>query len=132
MAAYIFARKIAAGEPISVFNGGEMWRDFTYIDDVVQGTLAAIDRVPSGPLPHRLYNLGNQHSEKLTDFVAEIERALGKRAVVRCEPMPPGDVMRTYADIDDSRRDLGFEPHIKISEGVPRFIEWFRSYEKVP
>lgn len=131
MAAYIFASKITAGEPIPVFNSGEMWRDFTYIDDVVQGTLAAVDRPPAGSVPHRLYNLGNNRSEKLTDFIAEIERALGQRAIMRFEPMQKGDVVRTYADIEDSRRDLGFQPATPISEGIPRFIEWFRSYHRL-
>jgi UDP-glucuronate 4-epimerase len=130
MAAYIFATKIVAGEPISVFNSGEMWRDFTYIDDIVQGVLAAIDLPPAGPVPHRLYNLGNNNSEKLTDFVAVIEQSLGKRAIVRFEPMQKGDVPRTYADIDASRRDLGFEPKTRIKDGIPRFIDWFRDYHK--
>jgi UDP-glucuronate 4-epimerase len=130
MAYYIFAKKIATDEPISVFNSGEMWRDFTYIDDIVRGTVAAIDRPPTDPVPHRLYNLGNNRSEKLTDFIAEIERALGKPAIVRFEPMQQGDVVCTYADIEESRRDLGFEPKTKISEGIPRFIEWFRGYHK--
>jgi UDP-glucuronate 4-epimerase len=128
MAAYIFAKRIAAGEPISVFNSGEMWRDFTYIDDIVQGVVAAIDRPPADAVPHRLYNLGNNRSEKLTDFIAEIERALGKRAVVNLEPLQQGDVVRTYADIEESRRDLGFEPKTTISEGIPRFIQWFHNY----
>jgi len=131
MAAYIFAKNIAAGEPISVFNSGEMWRDFTYIDDVVQGVLAAIDRPPTGGMTHRLYNLGNSRSEKLTDFIAEIERALNKRAIVRLEPIQKGDVIRTYADIEDSRRDLGFEPKTAIEDGIPRFIDWFRAYHNI-
>jgi UDP-glucuronate 4-epimerase len=78
-----------------------------------------------------LYNLGNNRSEKLTDFIAEIERALGKRAIVRLEPMQKGDVARTYADIEESRRDLGFQPSTTIAEGVPRFIDWFRNYHKL-
>jgi len=131
MAAYIFARKISAGEPIAVFNSGEMWRDFTYIDDVVQGVIAAVERPPSGTVPHRLYNLGNNQSEKLTEFIAEIERALGKRAIVKFEPIQKGDVVRTYADIEDSRRDLGFDPKTKITDGIPRFIDWFRDYHKI-
>jgi UDP-glucuronate 4-epimerase len=131
MAAYIFARKIVAGQPISVFNSGEMWRDFTYIDDVVQGVVAAVTRLPSGPVPHSLYNLGNHHCEKLTDFIAEIERALGKRAIVHFEPMQKGDVVRTYADIEESRRDLGFEPTTRIKDGIPRFIRWFLDYHKL-
>jgi UDP-glucuronate 4-epimerase len=131
MAAYIFAKRISAGEPISVFNSGEMWRDFTYIDDVVQGVLAAIERPATGAVPHRLYNLGNNRSEKLTDFIAEIEQALGKRAIMRFEPIQKGDVIRTYADIEESRRDLGFEPVTTIADGIPRFIEWFRQYHKI-
>lgn len=131
MAAYIFATKIVAGEPIPVFNSGEMWRDFTYVDDIVQGILAAIDRPPSDPVPHRLYNLGNNHSEKLTDFIAEIEKALGKRATIRFEPMQKGDVPRTYANIAESQRDLGFQPATRIKEGIPRFIRWFLDYHKL-
>ena len=131
MAAYIFATKIMAGEPISVFNSGEMWRDFTYIDDIVQGVVAAIVRPPSDPVPHRLYNLGNNNSEKLTDFIAVIEQSLGKRAIVRFEPMQKGDVPRTYADIEASRRELGFEPKTRMRDGIPRFISWFRDYHKL-
>jgi UDP-glucuronate 4-epimerase len=131
MAAYIFAKKISAGEPISVFNSGEMWRDFTYIDDVVQGVVAAVDRPPAGSALHRLYNLGNNRSEKLTDFIAEIERALGKRAIMRFEPIQKGDVVRTYADIEQSRRDLGFDPRTRIQDGIPRFIDWFRAHHRL-
>jgi len=131
MAPIIFATKIAAGEAIPVFNNGEMWRDFTYIDDIVAGVLAALDRPPAGEVPHRLYNLGNYRSEKLTDFIAEIEKAVGRKAVIRFEPMQPGDVVKTYADISESRRDLGFDPKTPISEGVPRFIEWFKDYHRI-
>ena len=131
MAAYIFVRKILAGEAISVFNNGEMWRDFTYIDDIVAGVLAALDRPPDATPPHRLYNLGNHRCEKLTDFIAEIERALGRKAVMRFEPMQPGDVPKTYADIAESRRDLGFEPATSIAEGIPRFVAWYRDYHRV-
>ena len=132
MAAYIFAKKISEGEPIEVFNSGEMWRDFTYIDDVVAGVLAAIERPPMTSVPpHRLYNLGNNRSEKLTNFIAEIERALGKRATVRFQPIQKGDVVRTYADIEDSKRDLGYEPRTGIQQGIPQFISWFRAYHNV-
>ncbi len=128
MAAYIFANKIMAGEPIPVFNNGEMWRDFTFIDDIVSGVLAALDHPPVGDLPHRVYNLGNHRCEKLTDFIAEIEKALGKRAIVRFEPIQPGDVPKTYADISASQNELSFHPETAISEGIPRFVAWYKDY----
>jgi UDP-glucuronate 4-epimerase len=133
MSAYLFTRAILAGEPIRVFNRGDMRRDFTYIDDIVSGTIAALDRPPpaGAGAPHRLYNLGNHRSEKLTDFIAEIERACGRKAILRLEPMQPGDVKETYADIDAATRDLGFAPKTTIAEGIPRFVAWFRDYHKV-
>lgn len=131
MAAFLFTRAILAGEPIRVFNHGEMWRDFTFVDDIVAGILAAVARKPSKTPPHAVYNLGNHRSEKLTDFIALIEKSLGAKAQYRFEPMQPGDVARTYADIDASRRDLGFEPKTPISEGIPRFIDWYKDYYRV-
>jgi UDP-glucuronate 4-epimerase len=128
MAAWIFARKILAGEPIDVFNEGKMHRDFTYIDDIVAGVLGALDHVPSGDLPAQIYNLGNHRSEKLTDFIALLEDALGKKAQVNLLPMQMGDVADTYADISASQRDFGFEPKTTIAEGIPKFIEWYRRY----
>jgi UDP-glucuronate 4-epimerase len=129
MAPILFARAISAGEPIKVFNHGEMWRDFTYIDDIVDGVLRALERAPATSPPHALYNLGNHKSEKLTDFIAEIEKALGRKAVMELQPMQPGDVPATYADIEASRRDLGFEPTTPISVGIPKFVDWFRGYD---
>jgi UDP-glucuronate 4-epimerase len=131
MAPILFAKAIAAGEPIKVFNHGEMWRDFTYIDDIVDGILRALDRPASGTPPHALYNLGNHKSEKLTDFIAEIEKALGKKAQMIKAPMQPGDVPATYADIEASTRDLGYEPTTPISAGIPKFVAWFRDYYRV-
>ncbi len=132
MSAFIFAKAIFAGQPIRVFNFGDMRRDYTYIDDIVAGTLAALDRVPQGPgAPHRLYNLGNSRCENLRDFIAEIERATGRKAAIELEPIQPGDVRETYADIESSRRDLGFEPNTAIGEGVPRFVAWFREYHRL-
>ena len=128
MAPMLFARAISAGEPIRVFNHGEMWRDFTFIDDIVAGVLRALDRPASATPPHALYNLGNHKSEKLTDFIAEMEKALGRKAVMVLEPMQPGDVPATYADIAASTRDLGFEPTTPISVGIPKFVDWFRSF----
>jgi UDP-glucuronate 4-epimerase len=131
MAAFLFTRAILAGEPIRVFNHGEMWRDFTYVDDIVSGILAAVAHRPARTPPHAVYNLGNHRSEKLTDFIALIETSLGRKAEYRFEPMQPGDVARTYADIDASRRDLGFEPKTPIAEGIPRFIDWYKDYYRV-
>ncbi len=128
MAPILFATAIAEGKPIRVFNQGEMWRDFTYIDDIVDGVLRALDRPPSATPPHAIYNLGNHKSEKLTDFIAEIEKAMGKKAEKIMEPMQPGDVPATYADIDASTRDLGFMPTTPISAGIPKFVAWFKSY----
>ncbi len=128
MAAFIFTRAILKGEPIRVFNHGQMWRDFTYIDDIVDGVLRALEHTPSATPPHALYNLGNHRSEKLTDFIAVIEKALGKKAELLMEPMQPGDVAATYADIEASQRDLGFQPKTPMSTGVPRFIDWYRTY----
>ncbi len=131
MSAYIFTKAIAAGEPIEVFNNGEMKRDFTYIDDIVEGVLAALDRLPpsrEGEAPHRLYNLGNHRCEPLMRFIGLIEEALGKKAVIDFQPMQRGDVKETYADISASERDLDFHPRTTIDEGIPRFVAWFRDY----
>lgn len=128
MAPMLFARAISAGEPIKVFNRGEMWRDFTYIDDIVDGVLKALDRPASGTPPHKIYNLGNHRSEKLTDFIAAIEQALQKKAIIQLEPMQPGDVQATYADIEISRHELGFSPETPMSAGIPRFVNWYKSY----
>jgi UDP-glucuronate 4-epimerase len=131
MAPMIFARAIIAGEPIKVFNRGEMWRDFTYIDDIVDGVVRTLDRPAGGTPPHKIYNLGNHKSEKLTDFVAAIEQALQQKAVIEFAPMQPGDVQSTYADIETSRRDLGFQPTTPIKVGVPKFVDWYKEFYRV-
>lgn len=131
MAAFLFTRAILADKPISVFNHGEMWRDFTYVDDIVSGILAAAAHRPKKTPPHAVYNLGNHKSEKLTDFIGILEKALGRKATYQFEPMQPGDVARTYADIDASRRDLGFDPKTPIAEGIPRFVAWYKDYYRV-
>jgi UDP-glucuronate 4-epimerase len=128
MSPMIFTHAILAGEPIRVFNHGEMWRDFTYIDDIVNGVIRALDRPATGTPPHALYNLGNEKSEKLTDYIATIEQALGKKAQLQLEPMQAGDVPKTYADIDASRRDLGFASTTPIGVGIPKFITWYHDY----
>ena len=133
MAAYLFTRAILAGEPIKVFNEGRMARDFTYIDDIVAGTIAAHDRPPpvAGGVPHRLYNLGNHRPEKLLDFIAVLERELGQAARKELLPLQPGDVPKSFADIEDSRRDLGFEPRTTIDIGLARFVEWYKQYHRI-
>jgi len=132
MALWLFTEAILAGRPIRVFNHGDMRRDFTYIDDIVSGVLAALDRAPADPgppgVPARLYNIGNRQSEPLPRLIQVLEEALGRRAEQILEPMQPGDVKETYADISALERDLGFNPTVPIEVGVPRFVEWYRSY----
>ena len=110
MAAYLFADAIMAGRPISVFNEGKMERDFTFIEDIVAGTIAALDRPPAGPVPHKLYNLGNHRPEPLMRFIGLIEQALGRSAIKKMLPMQPGDVPSSFAEIETSQRELGFFP----------------------
>jgi UDP-glucuronate 4-epimerase len=135
MAAYLFTRAILADEPIRLFNAGEMRRDFTYIDDIVQGVVAALDRPPpdGGPdqPPHRVFNLGNRRAEELRDFIAAIERATNRKAQIIEEKMQPGDVRETLADIGASERELGFQPRTTIDVGVPNFVTWYRTYHGV-
>jgi UDP-glucuronate 4-epimerase len=134
MSAFLFVKAILAGQPIHVFNGGDMRRDFTYIDDIVSGVVAVSDGAPNGEggaAPYRLYNIGNNRSESLTHFIELIEKALGKKAEIILEPMQPGDVKETFADISAIQRDHGFSPTTGIEQGIPRFVEWYRSYHKV-
>ncbi len=131
MAMYIFCKAISAGKPIPVFNHGDMKRDFTFVDDVVSGVVAALDNPPpadDGSVPCRLYNIGNHRSEPLMRMIALIEQALGRKAEIEFQPMQPGDVKETYADIEAIRRDLGFEPTTPIDVGIPKFVAWFRDY----
>ncbi|MBI2235480.1 MAG: SDR family NAD(P)-dependent oxidoreductase [Magnetospirillum sp.] len=131
MAAYLFAKAILAGEPINVFNNGDMQRDFTYIDDIVSGVVGVLDNPAADDgvaPPYRLYNIGNNNSEQLMDFIGLIETALGKEATYKFEPMQPGDVKETYADISAIQRDVGFAPTTPITVGIPRFIEWFKQF----
>jgi len=140
---YIFAKAILTGKPITVFNEGNMKRDFTYVDDVVQGVLAALDRppkrgkarLPTGTIafepPHRLYNIGNCRSEPLMRFIEVIEQACGAKATIEFAPLQPGDVLETFADIEASTRDLGFVPRTTIDDGIPRFVAWFRDYHRL-
>ena len=133
MAAYIFTKKIIAGEPIPVFNNGKMRRDFTFIDDIVGGILGVLATTPKSPdgTPHRIYNLGNNRSEQLMRFVQVLEEALQRKAEIDFQPLQPGDVAETYADIDASIRDFGFNPVTPIEQGIPRFIDWYKDYHGV-
>jgi UDP-glucuronate 4-epimerase len=128
MAYYSFTKSIVEGRPIRIFNHGEMWRDFTYIDDIVKGTLRALRRPATGTPPHAVYNLGNCKPQKLMDFVGVLEGHLGLKAALVMEPMQPGDVTHTFADIEASRRDLGFEPVTPVEAGLKSFVGWYRSY----
>ncbi len=135
-----FTQRILAGETIPVYNHGQMYRDFTYIDDIISGVLAAIDHPPNDDgkvkaggsvKPHALYNIGNHRCEKLMRFVELLEEACGKKARVEMLDMQPGDVEKTYADIDAIRDDLGYEPTTTIEQGVPKFVAWYRDYHSI-
>lgn len=140
MAMWIFTKAILNGEPIHIFNNGDMRRDFTYIDDIVAGVVACLDNPPpdDGAVkaggsrgPHRVYNIGNNRSEDLTRMIGLIETACGREAVRELHPMQPGDVKDTFADISAISGDLGFKPTTPIDIGVPRFVEWYRGYHGV-
>ncbi len=140
MAMWLFTKAILAGEPINVFGEGNMRRDFTYIDDIVTGVVAALDNPPpddgaekagGSKGPHRLYNIGNHRSEELTRMIGLIEQACGREAEKVLMPMQAGDVRDTYADISAIQRDLGFQPTTAIDEGVPKFVAWYRDYHGV-
>jgi len=126
MAMYIFASKISAGEAIPVFNYGRMQRDFTYIDDTIQGVRAAMEKNYSC----EIFNLGNNRSEDLLEMIRIIEENIGQKADMDFQGMQPGDVEKTFADIDHSWELMGYQPTIPISVGIPKFINWFREYNK--
>lgn len=128
MAMWLFTKAILAGKPIQIFNHGKMERDFTYVDDIVQGIVACLDR--DGLDPYEVFNLGNHRSEKLSEMIATLERELGVEAKKEFLPMQAGDVPATYADIERARKKLGFEPHTNINEGIKKFVAWYREYHK--
>ena len=140
MAMWIFTKAIFEGSPIKVFNGGEMRRDFTYVDDIVSGVVACLDAPPvddglvkagGSKSPHRVYNIGNHKSEELTQMIALIEQACGREAVKEMHPMQPGDVKETYADISAIAGDLGYAPTTEIAVGIPAFVDWYKDYHGV-
>ena len=132
MAPMLFARAILRGEPIRLFNQGRMERDFTYIDDIVEGVVAALDNPPQGTPPQRVFNLGNHQSVPLMRFLTVLEEACGRQAIVTYAPNQPGDVVATLADIDASEAALGFHPKVPIEVGLPRFVDWLRRYDGRP
>lgn len=145
MALFIFTRAILAGKPIQVFNNGQMRRDFTFVDDIVEGVMRVTDLTPapdpnwtgakpdpfSSNAPYRVYNIGNNNPVELMHLIHTLEKALGKEAIKEFLPMQDGDVPATYADVDDLIRDAGFKPETSIEDGVGRFVAWFKDYYKV-
>ena len=144
MAMYIFTKAILAGKPIDVFNQGNMRRDFTYVDDIVEGITRLIDHVPrpnvqwsgdhpdpgTSRAPYKLYNIGNHQPVELMYLIETLERCLGKSAQKNLLPMQAGDVPETFADVDDLMRDVGFQPATPIEEGVAKFVDWYRWYHQ--
>jgi UDP-glucuronate 4-epimerase len=139
MALYLFTKAIVEGNPIAVYNFGDMRRDFTYVDDIVEGVVRVL-RVPARPneawdpqhpdpgtsrAPYRVYNIGNHSPVPLLEFISLVEQALGKKATLDLQPMQPGDVLETFADVDDLRRDFGFVPATPLKEGIAKFVEWY-------
>jgi UDP-glucuronate 4-epimerase len=131
MAVWLFTHAILTGESIRIFGETSMRRDFTYIDDVVGGILAALENPPEADArqsPHRIYNIGNSKSEELETLIGIIEKSCGRAAIRKLVSAQPGDVINTYADITESRAKLGFNPCVSLEEGIPRFVAWYRSY----
>ncbi len=145
MALFIFTKAIFEEKPINVFNYGKMKRDFTYIDDIIEGVVRVIDKIPepnldwdpynpdpgTSPAPYKLYNIGNNSPVELMDFISAIEEAVGKKANINFCEMQKGDVVATYADVDDLMKDVGFKPYTDIKEGIKRFINWYREYYNI-
>ena len=145
MAVYKFTHAIAEGREIQVANGGKVWRDFTYVDDIVEGVVRLVDRAPTAdpawnagkpdpaisPAPHRVYNIGNDRPEEVNRLIGLIEEALGRKANRVDVPLPPGDVLETRADVQDLRRAVGFAPSTSLEEGIRRFVEWYRGYHGI-
>jgi UDP-glucuronate 4-epimerase len=137
MAYFLFAKAIVEKSPIKLFNHGKMRRDFTYIDDVTRVILRLIDHVPQGgegkigDAPAQIYNVGNHHPEELMHVVSVLEKELGRQAIKEMLPMQPGDVLETFADIEDLTRDVGFAPQTSIEDGIRDFVAWYRGYYKV-
>ena len=142
MALFIFTKAILEGQPIDVFNHGKMKRDFTYVDDIVEGVIRTLDHPAAAnpawsgekpdpgtsSAPARIYNIGNHQPVELLHFIDVLEQSLGKKAEKRLMPLQPGDVPATYADIDDLSNDVGFKPTTPVEVGIPRFVRWYREF----
>jgi UDP-glucuronate 4-epimerase len=131
MSPFIFADAIFNETPIKLFNYGKHQRDFTYIDDIVQGVVSVLDSPPSvveDVAPYQVYNIGNNSPVELLDYVETLERHIGKKAITELAPLQPGDVVTTYADVEDLEKDIGYRPSTSIDEGVGKFIDWYRDY----
>jgi UDP-glucuronate 4-epimerase len=142
MACFIFTKALLEGRPIDVYNHGEMRRDFTYIDDIIEGVVRVVDRPPAGEpewsgrapdpsssrAPYRVYNIGNGRPVGLIEFIRAIERTLGRSADMNLLPLQPGDVPITWADTSDLERDFGFRPRTPIERGIEYFVEWYRRF----
>jgi UDP-glucuronate 4-epimerase len=131
MAYWSFTKDILAGKPIRVFNHGNLSRDFTYVDDIVEGIVRLIPHAPTGDLPHELYNIGNHTPVKLLDFIHTLEDALGKKAVLDLQPMQPGDVLTTYADTRKLQKAVGFAPSTPLATGLGNFVKWYKDFYKI-
>ena len=130
MAPYLFLHAVMEGKPIRVFNHGDMQRDFTYIDDIVEGVVRVLEHAPQGENLHRVYNIGHSEPVELMDFIRTIERVSGKKAIMQMEDMQAGDVVCTYADTTRLEEDFDFHPQIGVEEGIRRYYEWYKSYYK--
>lgn len=142
MSPWLFTSAIIEGRPINVFNHGKMQRDFTYVDDIAEGTVRVLDCIPIGnqkfstnlpdpgssSAPYKIYNIGNHQPVELMSFIKTIEDALGMEAQKKFLPMQPGDVISTYADVEDLRRDIGYEPSMDLTEGIDKWIAWYKNY----
>lgn len=134
MAYFSFTNKILKDEPIQVFNNGHMFRDFTYIDDIVEGIINVIPNIPmpnDHDVRHKVYNIGNHQCEELSHFIEVLENVIGKKAVINYKPMQPGDVLKTYADVQDLMDDFDFKPHTSIEDGLSKFWTWYKDYYHV-
>lgn len=145
MALFLFTKKILAGEPIDVFNFGNHKRDFTYIDDIVEGVIRTLDKIPeanpdwsgdnpdsaTSASPYRLYNIGNNEPVELMYYIEVLENCLGKKAEKNMLPLQPGDVPNTYADVSDLVNDVGYKPDTRVEDGIARFVEWYKAYYNI-
>jgi UDP-glucuronate 4-epimerase len=128
MAYFSFTKSILENRPIKIFNHGDLYRDFTFIDDIVEGIVKVIHKSPENEPPYKIYNIGNSSPVKLMDFIETIEKALGKKAVKEYHKMQPGDVYKTYADVSELEKNFGYSPNTPLEKGIGNFVNWYKSY----